>query len=454
MIPGSWLEVFEYDEEKVAAIFSHGYVQKIILTESSQQSPPPFPFIIRLSHLEDLAHSKWRFSNHFEGFIWTTEKIPDQFPSHFLSELKNIWVEYFPKNKGEALNDLERLEKWSFKGHFIAPGKKLSFRKLNEILHTFPRAFLPRPHDLLDESFKNWIDLESFNKSEMSFNICPDSKPQLSIIIPHFENPHFLSNVLKHLDLAVNHSPEFEVIVVDDGSSQKTCNQISYFASRHLIQLPIRFAKWQKDKYLPNGKTIFRAGASRNWGAYLAKSENLFFLDSDMLTPINIVHVVIKALDSHDVIQFVRKHVPHYLSSESCSYDALINSPNLYTEESSYWNQLFESPHWDSLKDYWKYTCTYALAIRKNNFVSAGRFRRNFIQYGFEDTDLGYRLFKSSKRFALNKTPLLHLSSRPDSTQNYFFKLKKMNRIRPMAARFYELNIDPRLYQTFQSLLD
>ena len=132
----------------------------------------------------------------------------------------------------------------------------------------------------------------------------------------------------------------------------------------------------------------------------------------------------------------------------------LVNSENLFTEEASYWNTLFEADRWTDLTDYWKYTCTYALALKKSRFVTEGRIRRNFIRYGFEDTDLGYRLFKANCKFKLEKTPLLHLTGKPDLSQGFLFKLYKMNRISPMAKTFYKLNLDSDIYSKFQSLLD
>ena len=173
-----------------------------------------------------------------------------------------------------------------------------------------------------------------------------------------------------------------------------------------------------------------------------------------MLTPVNIADLVLDSLEKSDVVQFVRKHIPFEQSSETSSYSELINSSHLYYEEAQYWESLFECSDWQNLSDHWKYTCTYALGIKKDLFLSIGRFRRNFIRYGLEDTDLGFRLYRAGAQFFLNKTPLLHLTPKPDTSQSFVFRIKKINRIAPTAQVFYKLHLDPIIYQKFQSLLD
>ena len=378
VIPGSWLEVSPYDSEKAAQIFSFGFVKAFIVTENSNQAAPELPFIISIDSLEKAKFSKWQLSENFLGFLWKTSSLVPETPPE---NIYKIWIEFYVTDLKVASEAFSRMKNWNSLGIFISASDKISSKKLNKLLLKYPLQAKQRPHDLTDQNFKAWDELESFSDAVVEVN--PVKAPKLSVIIPHFETPHFLCNVLKHLQAAVTNSPPFEVIVVDDGSSLETFNQISYFARRHLNQLSVRIFRWKEKHSFKDGSKIFRAGASRNWGVAKAQSENIFFIDSDMLTPPDIVNTVLNALTEADVVQFVRKHIPYKMSTEVCSYMDLVNSENLFTEEASYWNTLFEADRWTDLTDYWKYTCTYALALKKSRFVTEGRIRRNFIRYGF-----------------------------------------------------------------------
>ncbi len=450
MKPGSWLEISEYDSVKAGKIFSQGFVQLFILKETLNLQPPAFPFMVLVQNLAEIKISAWKKSALFKGFMWRTDSaISESEVSQMQDEL---WIDYIIKDPKKSEATLKILPSLPTKGFFVSADESVSLRKLNNLLNKTKIESLARPHDIIDSKYHNWEDLEIFEKPIIEKNQNP--KPEVSVIIPHYESPHFLCNVLKHLQDEFKTSPPFEVIVVDDGSSGEAFNQISYFAQRHLSILPVRIFMWKENHTLSTGEKLFRAGASRNWGATAAKAKNLFFLDSDMLVPTNIIGEVLKSLEHSDVIQFVRKHIPFHLSSETTSYKELFNSSELYIEESNYWKNLFECKAWSDLLDFWKYTCTYALALKTETFFAVGRIRRNYIQYGFEDTDLGYRLFKSQYEFQLNTSPLLHLTAKPDRSQNYLFKFQKMNRIRFMARTFYKLNLDPSIYKKFQSLLD
>lgn|GEM_PF-6910013 len=330
--------------------------------------------------------------------------------------------------------------------------KNESSKLINQILNSHPTASKPRLLDLPSSDFDNWAELENFQAPLFEQN--HSRRPQYSIIIPHYCSPFFVTNVLRHLSFCKNHFDQFEILLVDDCSAIDQFHYIKSFITQHLPKLSIRLFRWPKTDFLKNGSRAFRAGASRNWGAHLAKGEYLFFLDSDMLVPSDFFSQLETSFQKCDVVQFKRLHIPRDLSSEATRYLDLLNSQDLYIEESQYWSQLFEADRWEQLKDHWKFCCTYGLGLKKSLFQSVGRIRRNFIQYGFEDTDLGYRLSRFGARMVLNKTPLLHLSSRVDDSQTFWYQAKKRKQLRPMAKNFYALNMDPHLYSRFRSMVD
>ena len=80
-----------------------------------------------------------------------------------------------------------------------------------------------------------------------------------------------------------------------------------------------------------------------------------------------------------------------------------------------------------------------------------GNFENNFIFYGFEDTDLGYKL--SHLKFKLNKKPvyhLFHLNSRSEFFNSKFIRNLLLART---AQIFFLLQLDQRIYSQFIDLM-
>jgi len=94
-------------------------------------------------------------------------------------------------------------------------------------------------------------------------------KPLVSVCIAHFNRPHFLKQSLASLE--AQDYPNFEVIVVDDGSTQP--DAVQYLAE---IEPQLAKRKWrivrQENRYL---------SAARNTGARHARGEYLLFMDDD-----------------------------------------------------------------------------------------------------------------------------------------------------------------------------
>lgn len=97
---------------------------------------------------------------------------------------------------------------------------------------------------------------------------------KLSVVIPTYNCCSLLMRCLSSLDSQTTSKSEFEVIVVDDGSSDKTLEIVEQFAQKSSLLLSILREPHQ-------GPAI-----ARNRGVATAKSDWIAFLDSDMvLTP-------------------------------------------------------------------------------------------------------------------------------------------------------------------------
>lgn len=110
----------------------------------------------------------------------------------------------------------------------------------------------------------------------------------LSLIIPLYNRPLEIEELLN--SLCQQSDTNFEVIIVEDGSQQKSDEIVASFAERLNI------------------KYFFKAnsgpGLSRNYGAERASGDYLVFLDSDCIIPVHYISVVRKFLDLNYVDAF------------------------------------------------------------------------------------------------------------------------------------------------------
>lgn len=103
---------------------------------------------------------------------------------------------------------------------------------------------------------------------------------QLSIIIPVFNRPQEVRDLLE--SLANQTDPDFEVLVVEDGSTDRCESEVDAFSTR----LHIRYC------YRENSGP----GRARNAGGAFSSGDYLIFLDSDCVLPPHYVQTVRQSL--------------------------------------------------------------------------------------------------------------------------------------------------------------
>lgn len=278
------------------------------------------------------------------------------------------------------------------------------------------------------------FELEANNFDVKEFNTFKDI-PKISVIVPTYNNKYFVSNVIRHLSAQTVMHSDYEVVLVDDGSSDKTFEYLLLNGIFKNIQL--QYIYWPRATQRKRGDRLYRAGLSRNLGVRCCRSDQVVFLDSDMLVPDNFVSDTIEALKAYDVIQYPRYHINQQASSSTTNYYS-VKDEETYIEEHEYWSHFFAAENWSNLEKYWKYTCTYGLAMSKKSFYQAGRFAHFYVSYGFEDTELGYRLSLLNKKFHLLPLKLLHLTSY--SLSEYQFSKKNRQKLLERTAKLFFLN--------------
>jgi glycosyltransferase involved in cell wall biosynthesis len=452
-VEGTCLQVTQFDKIKLNQIYELGFVKSFALSENllgQQQLSHPYFQIINLSQVSDA-----QTVNHSDLFLGYILKLKDSDQASDLGDIFSF-LDLEVSSARQAIKFCLKLD--SHKKFKIFPTLKLNGRikEMNQFIswieqNKSPRhlRFFKKPYDLESMDWTDWVSLESYKAPVFEQSIT-DQKPILSVIIPHYESQYFVTNTLRHLSL-IDKFEQIEVLLIDDGSKESSLQFIQYCANRQFPRLPLKIFSWGDQSKLRTQEKIFRAGSSRNWGAQMARSQQLFFLDADMLVPSDILSRLESSLKFSEVVQFKRLHIPYFLSNGNVDYKQALNNEHLFVEEEDYWSELFNCNDWMEISDHWKMTCTYALAIQKPLFDQVGRFRRHYIRYGFEDTDLGFRLSQHNCKFYLDKTPLLHLTQSRENTQSFMYKLKKMNRIQKMAKVFYLSNLNSKLYRLFHS---
>lgn len=221
---------------------------------------------------------------------------------------------------------------------------------------------------------------------------------RLSILVPVFNWDILL--LLEKLATEINMAKierEIEVIFIDDGSDN--------------VETMLNNRKWIRDyqtkskillQLFENQFNLGRAG-TRNLLVQKAKGEFLLFLDADVLP------------DDYD---FIRRYLPYIYNNQ---FDAVCGGISYKTKifnQSKYNFYLYLSNRNDvkpvELRNEisWKYILTSNILVRKIAFFETP-FNIEFIGYGYEDIEWGYRLSQKFKILHIdNKVSHLGLLSK------------------------------------------
>lgn len=404
-------------------------IKPVQLQKLNHQLNPDFKILVSTTNMQD-----------FELFL-----------KQRLDRLENLEILLTP----QTMTDLKELLSvknlqphftyfWDFKPYNPNIPHSLTIKDIASLQHKFKRK---KGLEVWNTDIPTQYELESLASVTWQFKT-DNPSPQISVIIPTYNCARFLSNVIQHLCEQNCSSDSFEVIVVDDGSTDNSQNIIRDIFQAYKNKLNLKYIYWSKSNKDRGDQFFFRAGLARNIGVHYSTAPLTFFLDSDMIVPPDFISLAIKLLLTNDVIQFQRLHIFQNKSDLHPNYKNIHIKNDTYIEDENYWNQLFKTSDWMNLADHWKYTCTYALGLHKKDFIKVGRFKKYYVSYGFEDTDLGYELHLHNKKFHLEQKPLFHLTSY-NQMQYQNSHVKRLKLLRKTAALFYLQHLDNRIYEMF-----
>ncbi|MCC6138673.1 MAG: glycosyltransferase family 2 protein [Bdellovibrionaceae bacterium] len=326
--------------------------------------------------------------------------------------------------------------------------------KIAELQKLYPE-FEPRVlsgMDVFEPRIDAHSDLESLVKPVLQTGSA--TVPAVSVVIPAYNNGRYVLNTLRHLNEQTEDPLNYEVIVVDDGSSDETSELI--LQTYKSYKFPFTYIYYPRFKKRSMGDSQFRAGLARNLGVKWARSELLAFLDADIIVPPHYIKDLLRLHTTHDVVQWRRDYLKQDVPSFTIRYSDIQKTKNCFIPEGGYWEQFYQdaaAQSWPELKDYWKYTCTYGLSMPKKLFKEVGWFRKTYCFYGFEDTDLGLQLMRQGAKFYFHDVSVFHLfhETQRSEFRNSFFHRQKL--LKNTARIFYHNTLDPEAYRVFKYLL-
>ena len=249
----------------------------------------------------------------------------------------------------------------------------------------------------------------------------------ISVIIPTYNWPQALALVLQSLNHQIDQN--FEVLVVDDGSTDDTRAIIEQFKPQLSFSLTYL---WQEDKG-------FRAGRARNMGIAKAKGDYVVFVDGDCVMRSSFVanHRIL----AHTSYFVVGNRV---LLSPSFSHYILDQQQDVSVRGVWYWALKRLRGHlnrWHSLlrlplgpfrfrhQHRWQKAKSCNLAVWREDLIKIGGFEEQVTGWGYEDSDLVIRLLNSgvlrkSGRFATTILHLWHPEADRQMAQTNFDRLK------------------------------
>jgi glycosyltransferase involved in cell wall biosynthesis len=321
------------------------------------------------------------------------------------------------------------------------------YKEFSELQKRYPACFVGTPfgHDLVD--IRNDIHL-NWNFSESpKWQSYEDVHPKVSVIIPVYNRKEFLMKIISSLSDQTLSQHEFEVLILDDGGTDQLEEELVKECGKKSIS-NIKYYYLPRDIELTSEYIGNRVGPIRNFGASQARSEILLFLDSDILLERDYLDKIMLAHKNADVVLpkrvYLSKEVTQNILSSSSKYK-FDSKDELITPWQGYLDDFYNSGNWQIHGTPWKYFMTYCLSIQKSLFIKAGGFRTNYISYGYEDLDLGYRIIKLNPKLQFLVEKVYHL---------YHFDQKSSEYGMIKAFRKFQLAMTSRTFvaqnQTFQ----
>ena len=219
------------------------------------------------------------------------------------------------------------------------------------------------------------------------------ASPEFSVVIPTHNRLEVLAEVIRALEFQ-DGAPEFEVVVVDDGSSDGTAAHLATLVARGTI----RFLRTIRTPHVG-------LAAARNAGVRASRGTHVYFIDDDVVPAPGCIAAMLRhtGFAPNDVhvgeLRNVRLAAVRSLLAASRAVDFKGFSPldELCEFHSMYAaaKVLFSGETSSPPAVWWAVITGGNLCVPRTALSAVGGFDESFTHWGPEDADLCYRLFRS-----------------------------------------------------------
>lgn len=206
-----------------------------------------------------------------------------------------------------------------------------------------------------------------------------------SVIIPAYNAEDTIRDCLNSLINQSINKEEYEIIVVDDGSTDGTGEIVREY--------PVKY--FRQSNHGP--------ASARNHGSRNCQGEILLFTDSDCLPAFNWIEEITNPLQELDVVAV--KGVYRTRQRSLVARFAQLEFEERY--------ELLKRAKYIDMVD------TYSAAFRKDIFLQMGGFDESFPAANNEDTDLSYRLSLKDQKMVFSPKAVVYHLRHPDTICKY-----------------------------------
>ncbi len=227
---------------------------------------------------------------------------------------------------------------------------------------------------------------------------------RISVVIASKDRARYIERAIESFERQAG-APSFEVVVVDNASTDDTKAVVERMAAR------VPFALRYTFEPEPN------RGKARNRGIALAQGSLIVFCDDDVFAPPGF-------LAAHDAA--------HHASGNLVVNGPILNVPSYE-----------ERPRPTAANFSRAFLCTCNVSIPKHALDAVGGFDEQFTLYGWEDTELGVRLREAGLRWRFAWDPYIwHIKTEQSASLD--IEVQKALEKAKMARRFIAKSDTPR----------